>query len=58
MKWLEYLGVGALVIMGLVVVFVQAGKAGGATGGAQASQIISASGTSGSQLVSALEGNG
>lgn len=49
---------GALVVMGLVVVFVKAGQGGGASGGAQASTIINASGQQATNLVSALEGNG
>jgi hypothetical protein len=57
MKVLEYIAAGALVVMGLVVVFVQAGKTG-VSGGTQAAQIINASGKNAGNVISALEGNG
>ena len=40
-----------------VIVFINANKIGGESGGKQTAQIMTAAGASGSELVSTLEGN-
>jgi len=53
---LQHIVLGVFVAILAVIVFVRAGQKGGATGGQQSAQIISAAGSAFSSGVQALEG--
>lgn len=55
-KFAKYVAFGFFGAVGLFIVFVQAGKYGGRSGGQQTSDILNGFGSAGSNLATALEG--
>jgi hypothetical protein len=56
-KFLDIAAMGFFVVIGLVIIFVQAGTTG-TSGGKQSSDILNASGSALSNVATALEGRG
>ena len=55
-KFFEYIALGFFVAVGLFIVYVQAGKYGGRSGGQQTADILGGFGSAGAELATALEG--